>query len=272
MRSRSPRRARTGHPQPILDAGRFSHEAVAWLDGALRDRGPRRRRVLPLRPRAPAERRRRSGDVRRHAPGAGVRGRNRATSTRTRRNPGETYAVEWVTIDEPNPLTEHRPRAGAGQGRRHLQPHRGDLGHRRGLYFDCTTGGEAGWGSCGSTPLAGRRRAKADLRVRALPRFDAPDNLVVVPHRRRLPAGGRRQRAFVHGVRGRDLRLRQDRHQRHQFCGGCFCARRPSTFSVPAGRAHRGDPDGGLAQPCTLRLEAVWKPLNQSVNRLSWAA
>ena len=56
----------------------------------------------------------RPGVVRRQARGAG---RARPPELRaTLANPGESYQVEWVTVDEPNPLTDtvrtrHRPRA-----------------------------------------------------------------------------------------------------------------------------------------------------------------
>ena len=117
-------------PQPIVDAGRFSHEAVAWLDGvAVRDRGSRRRGVLPL----PARRAGRASSAT-SRPSAARSRRWPSRPAELRRQHARTRAratVEWVAIDEPNPLTDTVRDRGAGQGRRDLRPHRGHLVGRR---------------------------------------------------------------------------------------------------------------------------------------------
>jgi hypothetical protein len=111
-------------PQPIVDAGRFSYEAVAWHDGVLyetEDRGDAAfYRFLPARP--PRE----WGDL------ATFGGRLQALAVRGRPNfdantavQGERYVVDWVGIDEPNPLTDKRgpdPRLRVHGARRPAEP------------------------------------------------------------------------------------------------------------------------------------------------------
>ena len=131
-------------PQPILDAGRFAHEAVAWLDGALyqtEDRGDACLVPLPARRAGRASRatwRRSAARCRRSSSRAG------RTSTRTSRRPARRYTVEWVDGRRAQPArrtpsaSRRRPRARrSSTARRACGPH----GER--VYFDCTTGGEA---------------------------------------------------------------------------------------------------------------------------------
>ena len=112
--------------QPIVDAGRFAHEAVAWLDGVLyetEDRGDAAfYRFVPTR------RPREFGDL------ASFGGTLQALVVSGRpgfdanlAGPGDSYDCEWVTIEEPNPLQDTVARRGAGEGRRDLRPHRGRL-------------------------------------------------------------------------------------------------------------------------------------------------
>ena len=91
--------------QPIVDAGRFAHEAVAWVDGALyetEDRGDAAFYRF-----APARRPREFGDL------ASFGGTLQALAVRGQpgfdanlADPGGSYDVEWVTIDEANPLQD----------------------------------------------------------------------------------------------------------------------------------------------------------------------
>ena len=92
-------------PVPITAAGRFAREAVAFLDGILyqtEDRGDAAfYRFVP--DRTPRE----WGDL---ATFGGtlqaLKVRNRPNFDMDSANPGESYPVEWVTIEEPNPLTD----------------------------------------------------------------------------------------------------------------------------------------------------------------------
>ena len=62
--------------------------------------------------------------------------------------PGESYQVEWVTVDEPNPPSADTVRYQAqARGRGDLQPHGGHLGHRQAASTSTAPrGGDAGLG------------------------------------------------------------------------------------------------------------------------------
>ena len=112
-------------PVPIVAAGRFSREAVAVLNGILyqtEDRGDAAfyRFVPDRKPREWGDLATFGGTL------EALKIRNRPNFDADAANPGESYPVEWVTVDEPNPTTEAprpvRPLAGAGQGRGRSSP------------------------------------------------------------------------------------------------------------------------------------------------------
>jgi secreted PhoX family phosphatase len=169
-------------PQPLYDAGRFSHEAVAWLDGVLyetEDRGNAAfYRFLPAR--EPRE----AGDL---ASFGGtlqalvVRGRPNFDANTA--NPGESYPVEWVTIEEPNPLTDTVRVEAQSKGA---------------AIFDRTEGAWTSDRRCGSTARRAARPSSASsgscvrgaatggvLRLvyesTSAADLENPDNVVVVP-------------------------------------------------------------------------------------------
>ena len=153
-------------PVPITAAGRFAREAVAWLDGVLyqtEDRGDAAfYRFLP---------RRRPDEVGDLAAGGGVLEalvvRGRPNFDANTANPGESYPVEWVTIQEPNPPERHRPRAGSVQRRCDLRPHGGDLVRRTQLVLRLHDRRRGAARSALAVHAQGpqRRHAEADLRV-----------------------------------------------------------------------------------------------------------
>jgi len=212
-------------PQPIIDAGRFSHEAVAWLDGALyetEDRGDAGfYRFLPER--RPKE----AGDL---ATFGGtlqalvVRGRPNFDANGA--NPGETYPVEWVAIEEPNPLTDTLRAEAQSKGAAIFDRTEGIWTAGDRVYFDCTTGGDAGLGQLwefrprqwgGDLKLIYESVAAEDL--------ENPDNLVVVPQTGDVflqeDSDGEQ---FVRGVtpRGQIYDFARTVLNSTEFCGGCF--------------------------------------------------
>ena len=218
-------------PQPIIDAGRFSHEAVAWLDGALyetEDRGDAGfYRFLPER--RPEE----AGDL---ATFGGtlqalvVRGRPNFDANGA--NPGETYPVEWVDHRRAQPAHDTSAREAQSKGAAIFDRTEGIWTAGGRVYFDCTTGGDAGLGQLwefrprqwgGDLKLiyesVGRRGPREPRQSRGRP-----------ADRRRLLAGGLRRRAV--------------RPRRHSAWARSTTSPAPSS-TAPSSAAAASAPTGG---------------------------
>jgi uncharacterized protein len=215
---------------PITDAGRFAHEAVAWLGDYLyetEDRGDAAfYRFLP------ARRPREFGDL------ATFGGTLQALVVSGKPNfdanaavPGQRESVEWVTIPEPNPPTElagasTRAQAQA-RGAAIFSRTEGIWSTDRRLYFDCTDGGEANLGQVWEYTPRSRDRGELRLIYESANPLDleAPDNLVVVPATGDIflqEDGGGDQ--YVRGVTSSGLIYDFARTVLNstEFCGGCF--------------------------------------------------
>ena len=167
-------------------------------------------------------------------------------------------------IEEPNPLTDTVRAQAQAKGAAIFDRTEGIWTAGDRVYFDCTTGGDAGLGQLWE--LRPRGSDGGDLKLIyesvAAEDLENPDNLVVVPaHRRRLPAGGLRRRA----VRPRrhpawaDLRLRPHRAQQHRVLRRLLLARRPDLLRQPAGRPADGDRDADLMPDARAGLTfAIW--------------
>jgi secreted PhoX family phosphatase len=211
---------------PIKDAGRFSHEAVAWLDGVLyetEDRGNAAfYRFIP------------SGTPQESGQLAELGGTLQALKLvdtpnfdADDANPGESYAVEWVTIDDPDPLADTVRTQAQAKGAAIFNRTEGIWSADGRLYFDCTSGGNAGLGQVweyapdgedgGTLRLVYESASAADLQ--------SPDNLVVVPHTGDVfvqEDGDGEQ--FVRGVTrdGAIYDFARTIVSDSEFCGGCF--------------------------------------------------
>ena len=184
-------------PQPILDAGRFSHEAVAWHGDSLyetEDRGD-----ACLYRFTPERRPKEAGDLATFGGVLQALGRPRPAELRRQpRRSGRDLQRRMGQRRRAEPGRRHRPRAGPGQGRGDLRPHRGHLDRRQPpvLRLHDRRRGPARPALGAAPARARRRRAEADLRIDerrgprepGQPRRRARD-------RRRLPAGGLRRRA-----------------------------------------------------------------------------
>jgi len=230
--------------QPIIDAGRFSHEAVAWLNGVLyetEDRGDAAfYRFLP------ARRPREFGDL------ASFGGTLQALAVKGRpgfdanlANPGDSYDCEWVTIEEPNPLVDTVRKEAQGKGAAIFDRTEGAWTAGRRVYFDCTTGGEAQLGQLWSFERRGRNGGKLTLIYESTnaAALENPDNLVVVPASGDVflqeDSDGEQ---FVRGVtkRGSIYDFAQTLVNQFEFCGGCFS---------PDGRTFFLNQQGGRLAP-----------------------
>jgi secreted PhoX family phosphatase len=252
-------------PQPMYDAGRFSHEAVAWLDGVLyetEDRGNAAfYRFLPSRP--PRE----AGDLATF--GGTLQAlvvRNRPNFDMNTANPGESYPVEWVTIEEPNPLADTVRVEAQAKGAAIFDRTEGAWTAGRRVYFDCTTGGEAQLGQL--FELRPRGEDGGNLRLvyesTSADELENPDNLVVVPATGHVflqeDSDGEQ---FVRGVtrRGRIYDFARTLLNESEFCGGCFSPDGQTFFlnqqgsRLEEGQAPEAQPDAdrGLTY-------AIWGP------------
>lgn len=250
-------------PIPIVAAGRFAREAVAWLDGILYQTEDRNDaafyRFVP--DRKPRE----WGDL------ATFGGTLEALVVRDQPNfdadtaaPGKTYPVEWVTVDEPNPVVES-----GGQSTRAQAHAKGaaiftrtegiwQAGGR--IYFDCTSGGDAGAGQLWEYTPGGQ--LKLIFESPGADVLDAPDNLVVVPDTGDVflqEDGGGEQ--FVRGVtkRGEIYDFAKTVLNGTEFCGGCFSPDGRTFFVSQQGERVAGAP----SEVSRALTYAIWGPFDK---------
>jgi secreted PhoX family phosphatase len=261
---------------PVHSAGRFSHEAVTWLDGVLyetEDRGDAAfYRFVPER------RPREHGDL------AAFGGELQALVVDEAANfdadaaqIGRPYSVSWVTIDDPNPESElvagasTRAQAQA-KGAAIFNRTEGTWAAGGRIYFDCTTGGRAepeGLGQLWQYTPRGHSGGELKLIYESGDEQDLqnPDNLVIVPHTGDVflqEDGGGEQ--FVRGVtrRGEIYDFAQTVLNGSEFCGGCFSPDGQTFFVNQQGErllpteTPTSQPDSGKAL-----MYAIWGPFDE---------
>lgn len=222
---------------PVPAAGRFVHEAVAFLDGILYETEDRRDdsffyRYLPEGDDNPSK------DDRRPRNLAETEGVLQALKIKGVENAimdtfpvvGKPYKVEWVTIDEPNPQddTDSTPLAVGEQakakGAAIFDREEGIWDGNGKVYFDCTEGGEA---DLGQVYEFDPKRQTLTLIYESTnsAELENPDNVVIVPKTGDIflqedSPGGQ----FVRGLtpRGEIYDFAQTITNDTEFCGGCF--------------------------------------------------
>jgi secreted PhoX family phosphatase len=250
---------------PIKAAGRFSHEAVAWLRGVLyltEDRPDAAfYRFLPAR--AP----RRAGDL------AAAGGTLQALVVEGRPGldmdtvaPGERLDVTWTTIPDADPAEDTVRAQARFLGAAVFTRTEGAWPGGGRVFFDCTTGGDAGLGQIWEYRPRGLHRGELRLVYESTSAEDLehPDNLTTVPatgHVFAMEDGGGTQ--FVRGItrRGEIYDVLSTLVNGSELCGGCF-SRDGRTFFVnqQGGRLAAGQ--APAAQPDAQRAltYAVWGP------------
>ena len=246
-------------PVPITAAGRFSHEAVAWFDGVLyetEDRGDACfYRFLPRR--KPDE----VGDLSFGGTLQALVVKNRPNFDANTANPGESYPVEWVTIEEPNPPVDTVRMEAQSKDAAIFDRTEGIWSGDRGVFFDCTTGGEAQLGQLWEYRPRGRNSGVLRLiyESTAVEDLEAPDNLVLVPQTGDvfLQEDGSGEQ-FVRGVtrRGRIYDFARTALNQTEFCGGTFSPDGRTFFLNQQG--DRGVVDDTLA----ALTYAIWGPFD----------
>jgi uncharacterized protein len=259
------------NPLEVPDAGRFSHEAVAWLDGVLyetEDRGDACfYRFLPAR--QPRE----FGDL------AAFGGRLEALVVTGQPNldmntvdPGDELDVEWVEVAEPDPDTDNVRYEAQGNDAAIFDRTEGIWAADRRVYFDCTTGGEAQLGQLWEYTPKGNHGGRLRLiyESTSVEDLEAPDNLVVVPATGHVflqeDSDGEQ---FVRGVNrhGRIYDFAKTLLNSFEFCGGCFSPNGKTFFLNQQGGRQDGGPDGTdpLNPPdfSTAVTYAIWGPFDE---------
>ena len=150
-------------------------------------------------------------------------------------SPGETFAAEWVTVDEPNPLSDNVRAQAQAKGAAIFSRTEGIWSADRRVYFDCTSGGEAGLGQIWEYAPRGDDRGELRLVYESASADDlqSPDNLVVVPRTGDVwvqEDGDGEQ--FVRGVTrdGEIYDFARTIVSDSEFCGGCFSPDKQTFF------------------------------------------
>jgi uncharacterized protein len=253
------------NPLEVNDAGRFSHEAVAWFDGALyetEDRGDACfYRFVPNR--EPRE----FGDL------ATFGGRLEAMIVPGRpnfdmntANPGEEYPVEWVEIEDPDPVDDTVRAEAQAKGAAIFDRTEGIWSTDRRVYFDCTSGGEAGLGQLWELTPRGRSRGRLRLIYESttIDDLEGPDNLVVVPATGHVfLQEDASDVQFVRGVnrQGRIYDFAKTLRNGTEFCGGCFSPD-GKTFFLNQQGDRQDDPLNPPDETAAVTY-AIWGPFDE---------
>ena len=155
-------------------------------------------------------------------------------------NPGEVFQTEWVTIDEPNPLTDTLRQEAQAKGAAIFDRTEGCWASPRKLYFDCTTGGEAQLGQLWEYEPDAHGGGKLNLMYESTSsdQLENPDNVVWSPATGDVvlqeDSGGEQ---FMRGVTldGQIYDVARGLETSTEFCGGCFEPERPDVLRQPAG-------------------------------------
>lgn len=257
--------ARTPNPAvPIKAAGCFAHEAVAFHRGVLyetEDNGKPSGFYRWLPERQPRE----FGDL--ATTGGPLQAIKRKGSVASfdadTAVVGESFAVEWVTIPNPDPPTNSVKTQGVALGMISFRRLEGCWVGDDKIYFDATSGGPAQLGQLWEFDP---RRQTLKLVYQSLSANDlqAPDNLVYVPESGDvfLQEDGAGEQ-FIRGVtqRGAIYDFAKSIINHSEFCGGCFSSDGETFFVNQQGGTGVSpadvDTSGGLTY-------AIWGPFDRA--------
>lgn len=247
--------------EPVRAAGCLSHEAVAWHRGILYETEDRRGdagfyRYLP------GARIRRYGQLARTS-GAlqAIRRRGVRSFDADAAHPGETFAVDWVTIDDPDPAADTVRQQAQAEGAIAFNRLEGCWEGDGRIYFDATEGGEEGLGQLWEYDPR-RELLTLVFESRSADVLENPDNLVVVPATGHvLLQEDSPGEQYVRGVtrRGRIYDVVRTLENETEFCGGCFSPDGRTFFLNQQGEAQAGTGEPGVAVDQAVTY-AIWGP------------
>jgi secreted PhoX family phosphatase len=245
--------------EPISAAGRFEHEAVAWLDGVLyitedQSDGSLYRLIPDGAPKAAGDLAATSGRLEALV----IRGDGHRGAQTSKGWPlSESFSVDWVAIDEPEPTSDTLREEAQERGAAVFERTEGIWVGDGKVYFNCTEAGDEGDGQVWELD-PGARSLKLIYESPGKDQLHHPDNIVVGPsgelflcednddlcHVRRLTTEGRIQ-AFAEALE----------FPSSEFCGVCFD---PSGGTLYVNQ--QGDPDRGLPA-VTYAIWGPWRKL-----------
>lgn len=259
-------------PVPVTAAGRFKHEAVAWLHDTLYltedQHDASFYRFLPsAQPAQPGDLAANGGTLQALV----VKGRPNFDMNAARID--KEYAVKWVHLDDPDPDSDTVRMQAQAKGAAVFDRTEGAWPSGSRVYFDCTSGGRKNLGQLweltpdgdgGTLRLVYESKGKGDL--------NKPDNLVVVPKTNHVfvqENGGAKNDRFVRGITrsGRIYDFARSIRGETEFCGGCFSADGKTFFLNQQGGRQTGGAGGSdpLYPPDVTAAVtyAIWGPFDE---------
>jgi secreted PhoX family phosphatase len=262
--------------RPIVAAGRFSHEATAWLDGVLyqtedrniaSDGGSCFYRYLPdgddddRGGNRGQKKRRALADTNGTLQALKLKGEFRANMD-VAREVGKRYRVEWVTIDEADhedDTDQRRDRVpgftpvrfqAQDKGAAVFDREEGIWGDGERLYFDCTAGGALNLGQVWEYD-PDRETIRLIYESTSADALQSPDNIVIVPQTGHIflqEDGSGAQ--FIRGLtrQGEIYDFAATTANETEFCGGTFDPDGQTLYVCQQGDRGGlpgGPPDGG---------------------------
>jgi uncharacterized protein len=241
---------------PIKAAGRFVHEAVAWMDGILYETEDRAGnscfyRYVP------------DGEITGPGQLAESAGKLQALVIKGEPNRntdkgfpvGEPFAVEWVDIEEPNPPADTIRFEAAAKGAALFDREEGAWTGNGRVYFDCTSGGNADAGQIWEFDP----NAQTLTLIYESPdpeELESPDNIVVAPTGDIFICEDGGEPQYIRGVtqEGGIYDFAMSITDDSEFCGACFS---------PDGNTLFVNQQGGSADENPGRTYAIWGPFNR---------
>ena len=209
---------------PITGAGRFVHEAVVWLHGALYESEDRTGNAALYRY-VPDKNPRRPGDL------AASTGVLETLVIKDMPNAmtdvgwpvGQPFECEWAAIDEPEPATDTLRDEAHTKGAANFDRQEGMWVSHSSVYFDCTSGGAAGEGQIWQYDV---HKEELTL-IYESPGADVlkqPDNLVVTPNEHLLLCEDADAPQFIRGLSrdGSIYDFAEALVHDSEFAGACF--------------------------------------------------
>ena len=211
-------------PIPIKQAGRFSHEACVWFDGALYETEDRSVNAALYRY-VPDQNVRAAGQL---AQSTGVLQALAVAGspnydTRTGQTVGTVLDIEWVDIDEPDPATDTVREEAQSKGAAPFERQEGMWVGGGRVYFDCTTGGDSGLGQIWEVdPIASTLTLIYESPGEE--ELENPDNIVVTPFGHLFLQEDGPAPQYVRGLTpdGTIYDFCRTETNETEFAGGCF--------------------------------------------------